>query len=66
VREAAITPRGESTMIVVEEGEKMPPSGGTSAREAAVSNVSEGFGPMLGMTLASGAGCATSNRSRYR
>jgi putative ABC transport system permease protein len=54
VREAAITTARESTMIVLKEGEKMPPPEERPAREAAVSNISEGFGPMLGMTLASG------------
>ena len=54
VREAAITTARESTMIVLKEGEQMPPPEERPAREAAVSNISEGFGAMLGMTLASG------------
>ena len=54
VREAALTTGRESTMIVLKEGEPIPPPQLRAAREAPVSSISPGFGPMLGMSLARG------------
>jgi len=54
VRDAAITTGRESTIIVVKEGESMPPRELRGQREAPISAISPGFGPMLGMSLVRG------------
>ena len=54
VRDAAITTGRESTFIVVKEGEPMPPPDERTAKEAATSSISPAFGPLLGMSMASG------------
>jgi len=54
VRDAAITTGGESTFIVVKEGEPFPRPDQRAEREVVSSSVSEAFGPMLGMPLVRG------------
>ena len=54
VRDAAITTGRESTIIVLKEGESMPPREMRGRREAPISAISPGFGPMLGMSLVRG------------
>lgn len=54
IREAAITTGRESTIIVLKEGESMPPPALRATREAPISSISPGFGPMLGMSMVSG------------
>lgn len=54
VRQAAITTGRESTMLVIKEGEPIPPPEQREARAAPVSSISAGFGPLLGMSLVRG------------
>jgi putative ABC transport system permease protein len=54
VRQAAITTGGESTMLVLKEGEPIPSPEERAARAAPVSLISADFGPLLGMSLVSG------------
>ena len=54
VREAAITTGGESTMIVLKEGEAMPTPEEREAHAARVSSISADFGTLLGMSRVSG------------
>jgi putative ABC transport system permease protein len=54
VRDAAITTGRESLMLVIKEGEGMPPPAERERRVAPFSSISPGFGPLLGMSLASG------------
>ena len=53
VRDAALTTGGDSTMLVIKEGEPVPRRI-ASARGAPVSSISADFGRMLGMPLVSG------------
>ena len=41
-------------MLVVKEGEGVPPPRDRERRSAPVSSISPGFGPLLGMSLVSG------------
>ena len=54
VRDAAITTGRGSMMLVVKEGEGVPPPAGRERRSAPVSSISPGFGPLLGMSLVGG------------
>jgi putative ABC transport system permease protein len=54
VGEAAITSGRDSTMLVIKEGEAMPPPEQRAARGALVSKISPDFPRLLGMTLVSG------------
>lgn len=54
VRDAAITTGRGSMMLVIKDGEGIPPPGERERRAAPVSSVSPGFGPLLGMSLVSG------------
>lgn len=54
VRDAAITTGRGSMMLVIKEGEGIPPPGERERRGAPVSSISPGFGPLLGMSLVSG------------
>jgi putative ABC transport system permease protein len=54
VRDAAMTTGRGSMMLVVKEGESIPPPGEREKRSATISSISPGFGPLLGMSLASG------------
>jgi putative ABC transport system permease protein len=54
VRDAAITTGRGSMMLVIREGEAVPPPGDRERRGAPVSSISPGFGPLLGMSLVSG------------
>ncbi|MEJ7666492.1 MAG: FtsX-like permease family protein [Hymenobacter sp.] len=53
VREAAITTGRGTMMLVMKEGEGIPP-GERERRGAPVSSISAGFGPLLGMSLVNG------------
>ena len=54
VRDAAITTGRGSMMLVINEGESVPPPGEREKRAAPVSSISPRFGPLLGMSLVSG------------
>jgi len=54
VRDAAITTGRGSMMLIIKEGEAMPPPGERERRSAPISSISPGFGPLLGMSLVSG------------
>ena len=54
VRDAAITTGRASMMLVIKEGESIPPPGDRERRGAPVSSISPAFGPLLGMSLVSG------------
>jgi putative ABC transport system permease protein len=54
VRTAAITTGRESTMLILTEGEDIPPPQDRASRESPLSLVSEGFAPLVGMTLSRG------------
>ena len=54
VRDAAITTGRGSMMLVIKEGESVPPPGERERRAAPVSSISRRFGPLLGMSLVSG------------
>ncbi len=54
VRDAAMTTGRGSMMLVIKEGEGVPPPNEREKRSAVVSSISSGFGPLLGMSLASG------------
>jgi putative ABC transport system permease protein len=54
VRDAAITTGRGSMMLVIKEGEGVPPPRERERRGAPVSSISSGFGPLLGMSLVSG------------
>lgn len=54
VRDAAITTRRGSMMLVIKEGEGAPPPHDRERRAAPVSSISPTFGPLLGMSLVSG------------
>jgi putative ABC transport system permease protein len=54
IRDAAITTGRGSMMLVIKEGEGIPPPGERERRAAPVSSISPGFGPLLGMSLVSG------------
>jgi putative ABC transport system permease protein len=54
VRDAAITTGRGTMMLVMKEGEGIPPPAERERRGAPVSSVSARFGPMLGMPLVSG------------
>jgi len=54
VRDAAITTGRGSMMLIIKEGEGMPPPGERERRSAPISSISPGFGPLLGMSLVSG------------
>ena len=54
VRDAAITTGRGTMMLVMKEGEGIPPPAERERRGAPVSSISERFGPMLGMPLVSG------------
>ncbi len=54
VRAAALTTGGDSIMIVLKEGQAMPPPGERDALSAPLSSVSADFGRLVGMSLVSG------------
>lgn len=54
VHEPAITSSRDSTMLVIKDGESMPPPEKREARAAPVSKISADFPRLLGMTLISG------------
>jgi putative ABC transport system permease protein len=54
VRDVALTTGRESTVIIAKEGQPFPPPEQRAALEAALSSISPGFGPMLGMPLVRG------------
>jgi putative ABC transport system permease protein len=54
VRAAAMTSGRGSMMLVIKEGEGIPPPGQRERRSAPVSSISSDFGPLLGMSLVSG------------
>ena len=54
VADAAITTGRGSIMLVLKEGEGIPPPNERDGRSAPVSSISSNFGPLLGMSLVSG------------
>jgi putative ABC transport system permease protein len=54
VRDAAMTTGRGSMMLVLKEGDGIPPPGERDRHAAPVSSISPGFGPLLGMSLVSG------------
>ncbi len=54
VRDAAMTTGRGSRMLVMKDGEGIPPTDERERRAAPVSSISPGFGPLLGMSLVSG------------
>jgi putative ABC transport system permease protein len=54
VRDAAMTTGRGSMILVIKEGEGIPPPGEREKRAAPVSSISPAFGPLLGMSLVSG------------
>jgi putative ABC transport system permease protein len=54
LRDAAMTTGRSSMILVIKEGEGIPPPGERDRRAVPVSSISSGFGPLLGMSLASG------------
>ncbi|MBY0497260.1 MAG: ABC transporter permease [Cyanobacteria bacterium] len=54
VRDAAMSTGRGSMMLIMKEGEGVPPPGERERRGAPVSSISAGFAPLLGMSLVSG------------
>ena len=54
VRDAAMTTGRGTMMLVLKEGDAIPPPGERANRGAPVSSITPGFGPLLGMLLVSG------------